>query len=468
MEETGLERFLKEQEEDYPKALEEISMGKKQSCWMWYIFPQIQGLGFSETNKKYSIKDIEEAKAYLENETLKKRLIEITQALLDIEETDIHEVMGIDDCKLKSSMTLFKIVEEQYNIDCGKVFQKTLDKYFKGEDDQRTITILEKQKLEKQMSVKEKSSEEKEENNINKEKENEINNNDKEINSNTIVIEKSENENESQNENNKEEIKNESQNENNKEEIKNEIHNENNKEENNIESKIENNKEENNVTNIIINSKDNEIKSEKVEKEEKEEEKDKEEKKEIKENNIEIKENVIIEEKENNNSLNVINKEIKEIKIEKDDDSEKEKEKDKENEKDDDIINNNINNESDENGDLNSIKEEEKEEDSEEKKERSGIQIVEENKILTQEEQINTNLINNPSNNNIEPLGKKKSLHFSLPSRSQMKIMENNIKNNDDVEMIISDKKIENKSTIVLYPFEDDEKKKCCPECLIF
>ena len=468
MEETGLERFLKKQEEDYPKALEEISMGKKQSCWMWYIFPQIQGLGFSEMNKKYSIKDIEEAKAYLENETLKKRLIEITQALLDIEETDIHEVMGADDCKLKSSMTLFKIVEEQYNIDCGKVFQKTLDKYFKGEDDQRTITILEKQKIEKQMSVKEKSSEEKEENNINKEKENEINNNDKEINSNTIVIEKSENENESQNENNKEEIKNENQNENNKEEIKNEIHNENNKEENNNESKIENNKEENNVTNIIINSQDNEIKSEKVEKEEKEEEKDKEEKKEIKENNIEIKENVIIEEKENNNSLNVINKEIKEIKIEKDDDSEKEKEKDKENEKDDDIINNNINNESDENGDLNSIKEEEKEEDSEEKKERSGIQIVEENKILTQEEQINTNLINNPSNNNIEPLGKKKSLHFSLPSRSQMKIMENNIKNNDDVEMIISDKKIENKSTIVLYPFEDDEKKKCCPECLIF
>ena len=468
MEETGLERFLKEQEEDYPKALEEISMGKKQSCWMWYIFPQIQGLGFSEMNKKYSIKDIEEAKAYLENETLKKRLIEITQALLDIEETDIHEVMGADDCKLKSSMTLFKIVEEQYNIDCGKVFQKTLDKYFKGEDDQRTITILEKQKIEKQMSVKEKSSEEKEENNINKEKENEINNNDKEINSNTIVIEKSENENESQNENNKEEIKNENQNENNKEEIKNEIHNETNKEENNNESKIENNKEENNVTNIIINSQDNEIKSEKVEKEEKEEEKDKEEKKEIKENNIEINENVIIEEKENNNSLNIINKEIKEIKIEKDDDSEKEKEKDKENEKDDDIINNNINNESDENGDLNSIKEEEKEEDSEEKKERSGIQIVEENKILTQEEQINTNLINNPSNNNIEPLGKKKSLHFSLPSRSQMKIMENNIKNNDDVEMIISDKKIENKSTIVLYPFEDDEKKKCCPECLIF
>ena len=157
MSETDLDRFLKEQEEDYPKALEEIKSGKKQSCWMWYIFPQIEGLGFSEMNKKYSLKDIEEAKAYLENETLKSRLIEITQALLDLEDADIHEVMGFDDCKLKSSMTLFKKVEEQYNIDCGKVFQKTLDKYFNGEDDQRTITILEKQKYEKLMSVKKKA-----------------------------------------------------------------------------------------------------------------------------------------------------------------------------------------------------------------------------------------------------------------------------------------------------------------------
>ena len=123
MSEADLERFLKEQEEDYPKALKEIKSGKKESCWMWYIFPQIQGLGFSEMNKKYSIKDIEEAKAYLENETLKSRLIEITQALLDLENADIHEVMSSDDCKLKSSMTLFKIVEEQYNIDCGKIYK---------------------------------------------------------------------------------------------------------------------------------------------------------------------------------------------------------------------------------------------------------------------------------------------------------------------------------------------------------
>ena len=269
MEETGLERFLKEQEKDYPTALEEISKGKKESCWIWYIFPQIQGLGFSEINKKYSIKDIEEAKAYLENETLKKRLIEITQALLDLKETDIHEVMGMDDCKLKSSMTLFKIVEEQYNIDCGKVFQKTLDKYFKGEDDQRTITILGKQKFEKQMSVKEKSSEEKEENNINKEKENEININDDDIiNNNTIVIEKSEDENkkESQNENIKEENNNEIQNENNKEENNIEVQNENNKEENNIEIQNENNKEENNIESKIENNKEENNIESKIEK----------------------------------------------------------------------------------------------------------------------------------------------------------------------------------------------------------
>ena len=149
MSEADIDRFLKEQEEDYPKALEEIKSGKKKSCWMWYIFPQIQGLGFSEMNKKYSLKDIEEAKAYLENETLKSRLIEITQALLDLEDADIHEVMSIDDCKLKSSMTLFKIVEEQYNIDCGKVFKKTLDKYIKGEEEKKKNTIKKKKKNKK-------------------------------------------------------------------------------------------------------------------------------------------------------------------------------------------------------------------------------------------------------------------------------------------------------------------------------
>ena len=377
MSEADLDRFLKEQEEDYPKALEEIKSGKKKSCWMWYIFPQIQGLGFSEMNKKYSLKDIEEAKAYLENETLKSRLIEITQALLDLEDADIHEVMSIDDCKLKSSMTLFKIVEEQYNIDCGKVFQKTLDKYFNGEDDQRTITILEKQKFEKLMSVKKKNIEEKNENGIN-------NNDEDEINVNTIVIE----------------------------------------------NNNENSKEENN-DNINNNSEHDSIRSEKEEEEQDE-------------NNKEIKETEKIEEqKKNNNILNIMNEKINEIKNEKDDDENKEK----------DII-----------------KEEEKEEeDSEEKKEKEGgITIIQENKILSQEAEINTNSNSCRINENSQPLCKKSSIHFSLPSRSQLKSMDNNNKKNDDLEMIITDKKIENKTTIVLYPFEDENKKKCCPDCFIF
>ena len=354
MSEADLDRFLKEQEEDYPKALEEIKSGKKKSCWMWYIFPQIQGLGFSEMNKKYSLKDIEEAKAYLENETLKSRLIEITQALLDLEDADIHEVMSIDDCKLKSSMTLFKIVEEQYK---------------------------KKKKFKKLMSEKKKNIEEKNENGIN-------NNDEDEINVNTIVIENN---------------------------------NENSKEENN--DNINNNIQHDSIT---------------TQNEEKEEE-------EQDENNKEIKETEKIEEpKKNNNILKIMNEKINEIKIEKDDDENKEK----------DII-----------------KEEEKEEeDSEEKKEKEGgITIIEENKILSQEGEINTNKIGNPINDNTQPLAKKNSVHFSLPSRSQLKSMDNNnVKSSDDLEMIITDKKIENKTTIVLYPFEDENKKKCCPDCFIF
>ena len=145
---SEIDRFIEAQETHYELALKEVKKGKKISCWMWYIFPQIQGLGFSQINKKYSIKDIEEGKLYLENDILKNRLIEITQALLELNDVDIHEVMGIDDVKLKSSMTLFKKVEETYNIDCGNIFQKVLDKFFNGEEDNRTIIILEKQDID--------------------------------------------------------------------------------------------------------------------------------------------------------------------------------------------------------------------------------------------------------------------------------------------------------------------------------
>ena len=152
---SEIARFLEAQEKEYDLALKEIKNGKKESCWIWYIFPQVKGLGSSMTSEEYGIKDIEEAKEYLENETLKSRLIEITQALLDLEENDIKNIMHYpDNLKLKSSMTLFKKVEETYNIDCGNIFQKTLDKFFNGEEDQNTIRILEKQKFEKLMGEK--------------------------------------------------------------------------------------------------------------------------------------------------------------------------------------------------------------------------------------------------------------------------------------------------------------------------
>ena len=134
----GLERFLSAQESDYVIALSEIKSGRKRSHWMWYIFPQIQGLGYSYMAQFYAIKDKEEAIAYLKHSILGKRLVEITEALLDLQENNASLIMGYpDDLKLKSSMTLFYVVSAQ------DIFKKVLDKYFSGELDQKTISILE-------------------------------------------------------------------------------------------------------------------------------------------------------------------------------------------------------------------------------------------------------------------------------------------------------------------------------------
>lgn len=136
---NDLERFLKAQDKDYEQALKEIKKGRKTSHWIWYIFPQIAGLGFSSTSKYYSIKDKNEAIEYLENNTLKNRLIEICEALLSLESDDATYVMGYpDDLKLKSSMTLFSEVSD---ID---VFKKVLDKFYNGEKDEMTILLLNK------------------------------------------------------------------------------------------------------------------------------------------------------------------------------------------------------------------------------------------------------------------------------------------------------------------------------------
>lgn len=135
---TNLNRFLAAQDGDYTRALSEIKRGKKQSHWMWYIFPQIAGLGFSETARFYAIKDLTEASAYLQHLVLGPRLIEISTALLQIEGKTANQILGSpDDLKLRSSMTLFNLV-----ANAGPVFQAVLTKYFNGTPDQKTLDLV--------------------------------------------------------------------------------------------------------------------------------------------------------------------------------------------------------------------------------------------------------------------------------------------------------------------------------------
>ena len=136
----SLDRFLKGHNMDYETALSEIKAGRKRSHWIWYIFPQIHGLGMSRTSEIYSIQSLDEAKEYMENEMLKAHMIEICNVLLDLEVSDPTEVMGYpDDLKLRSSMTLFAEVAPEYDI-----FQEVLDKFYGGEKDKRTLELLAK------------------------------------------------------------------------------------------------------------------------------------------------------------------------------------------------------------------------------------------------------------------------------------------------------------------------------------
>lgn len=133
----NFKRFIAAQEASYPIALAEIKNGKKRSHWMWYIFPQIQGLGFSETSRFYAIKDIQEAEAFLQHPVLGSRLIEICNALLEVNGNDAHTIFGSpDDMKLKSSMTLFA------SVHADPVFDLVLEKFFGGKKDDRTLQII--------------------------------------------------------------------------------------------------------------------------------------------------------------------------------------------------------------------------------------------------------------------------------------------------------------------------------------
>ena len=140
-----LERFVKAQENTYDIALKEVQNGQKKTHWMWFIFPQIKGLGQSQVSKYYAIQNFEEAILYLENSLLKSRLLEISHALLELDVSNIADVLGsIDTLKLKSSMTLFHMVDKE-----EKVFMEVLRKYFHNEFDHRTIEVLEIEKGKK-------------------------------------------------------------------------------------------------------------------------------------------------------------------------------------------------------------------------------------------------------------------------------------------------------------------------------
>ena len=136
----GLERFVQAQADSYARALREIKSGRKTSHWMWYIFPQLSGLGHSQTARYYAIRDRAEAEAYLDHPVLGKRLLEISSELLKLESSDATAVMGWpDDLKLKSSMTLFSLVSRE------PVFRQVLEKYFRGEEDAYTVQAISRQ-----------------------------------------------------------------------------------------------------------------------------------------------------------------------------------------------------------------------------------------------------------------------------------------------------------------------------------
>ena len=133
-----LSRFENAHRRDYSKALREIKNSRKTSHWMWYIFPQIHGLGFSSTAQFYAIRSLDEAKAFLNDPYLGGNLTEISKALLTLETNNATKIFGFpDDLKLKSSMTLFK-----FAADDSSLFDAVLDKYYEGQIDHQTKQIL--------------------------------------------------------------------------------------------------------------------------------------------------------------------------------------------------------------------------------------------------------------------------------------------------------------------------------------
>jgi uncharacterized protein (DUF1810 family) len=134
-----LSRFMQAQAQDYDLALSEIRAGSKQSHWMWYIFSQFRGLGFSSTSRRYAIKSLAEAEAYLRHPVLGRRLEECCEAAVGVNGRSASDLFGSpDDMKLRSCATLFARVSAP-----GSVFERLIDRFFEGVQDQRTLRLIE-------------------------------------------------------------------------------------------------------------------------------------------------------------------------------------------------------------------------------------------------------------------------------------------------------------------------------------
>jgi uncharacterized protein (DUF1810 family) len=133
-----LNRFVHAQEGVYERALSEIRSGRKRSHWMWFIFPQYDGLGFSSISKHYAIRSVAEAEAYLRHPVLGPRLVECCEAAVSVEGLSAADVFGSpDDLKLRSCVTLFAAVAPR-----GSVFEQVLDRFFGGARDDRTLRLV--------------------------------------------------------------------------------------------------------------------------------------------------------------------------------------------------------------------------------------------------------------------------------------------------------------------------------------
>ena len=146
-----INRFITAQENSYEQALVEIISGSKKSHWMWYIFPQYRGLGYSDTSKFYAIKNLNEAKEYLGHSILGDRLREITNVLLELKNTNANRIFGSpDDLKLKSCMTLFSVTED----DDDNIFNRVIEKYFDNYMDEKTLKLIDSSYKTMKMNTK--------------------------------------------------------------------------------------------------------------------------------------------------------------------------------------------------------------------------------------------------------------------------------------------------------------------------